>query len=404
MPHSPLPVQRALLGVIVLAGLLLCGLILHPLFIDGDVFAASSYLHGGDFGFFWAAPQIAAHHITTLFSPPEYMAAMTQLYPGGDINRNELPYAYPLHSLFFYAPFAALPYLPALAVWTLSGIAAYGAAVAACAGPGTRRLAAAVALAAPAVVVCVMVRQNGLFIAAASLLVLLCLQRNRPVLAGILLGCLTLKPHLFVLWPLMLLVQRQWRCLAAASLTTVFLVGLSLAVHGVHAWQLYLDTVPGIQWRYTSWHDEAAGLRTFQLMMPGVVMAVRLLGLPLNATIALQCTIAALVMASTARVFYRRTLPLPLTAMLLASGGLLLTPYGYNYDLPLLSAAIILHWLHTPTPSWQRGIGLLGVWLAVLVYPLNFALMPLGPIILGLIFFSAVRLSRTGPFNPKGDS
>ena len=384
-------------------GLFLVACFLPHLFIHEHFFSAASYSSAGDFAFFWGAPQIARGHIAALFSPPDYFALLRSLHPGWTVNENGLPYAYPLHSLFFYAPFSWLPYVPSMTVWSLGGLLTYGAAVSACAPPKARKLALACALMAPAAILCVLVRQNGLFIGAASLAVLLCLQRNRPIVAGIVLGCLTLKPHLFVLWPLMLLMHRQWRCLLAAGVTTLLLVGTSLAVHGIDAWHDYLTLVPSMQWHYTSWHDDLAEKRNFQLMMPGVVMALRLAGASIATTIAVQCA-AGIAVVMGALLAFRHPLPLPLTAILLASGGLLMTPYAYNYDLTLLSAAIALHWLTAPSSALSRWIGLAGFLLAVLVYPLNFSDTPLGPVMLALVFFDAVREARALPLRSKGDS
>ena len=60
----------------------------------------------------------------------------------------------------------------------------------------------------------------------------LLLMRSRPVLAGILLGLLTAKPHLALLFPIALVCARSRRALAAMALSAVLLALVSLAAFG----------------------------------------------------------------------------------------------------------------------------------------------------------------------------
>src|SRR3546814_16331144 len=65
------------------------------------------------------------------------------------------------------------------------------------------------------------------------------LLERRPWLAGALFGCLTLKPHLALLIPLVLAARGLWRPFVAAGLTSVGLVALSAAVFGLERWQAF---------------------------------------------------------------------------------------------------------------------------------------------------------------------
>ena len=56
----------------------------------------------------------------------------------------------------------------------------------------------------------------------------LALRRTRPVTAGILLGCLTFKPQLGILFPFLLLFERNWTMIASAALTAAALADAQL--------------------------------------------------------------------------------------------------------------------------------------------------------------------------------
>jgi alpha-1,2-mannosyltransferase len=71
----------------------------------------------------------------------------------------------------------------------------------------------------------------------------LCLRRDRPIAAGVLIG-LTIALKLFPLLLLLpLLIQRRWRCVAAALGTAALVLGLSFAVVGWDQTLFYLTKV-----------------------------------------------------------------------------------------------------------------------------------------------------------------
>jgi hypothetical protein len=84
---------------------------------------------------------------------------------------------------------------------------------------GDRRLLTAILL-SPAAVFCLISGQSSFVTAAMLLTIFACLDR-KPVLAGVLLGLLTLKPHLGLLFPVMLAVSGRWRVFLVASATAL---------------------------------------------------------------------------------------------------------------------------------------------------------------------------------------
>ena len=87
---------------------------------------------------------------------------------------------------------------------------------------------------------------GGLWLAAFHIL------PRRPVLAGILIGCMIVKPHLAILAPIVFLYRREWRAFAAAACTVAALVGLSILVFGLDLWIVYLTKTALVQRRWST--------------------------------------------------------------------------------------------------------------------------------------------------------
>ena len=62
----------------------------------------------------------------------------------------------------------------------------------------------------------------------------------RPLVAGILLGALTVKPQLGLLFPLMLILTGRWMVFAAAAATALALAGMTALLFGTEVWEDYL--------------------------------------------------------------------------------------------------------------------------------------------------------------------
>lgn len=144
---------------------------------------------------------------------------------------------YPPIFMLLIAPIAALPYLPALALWQAGSVAAVAASL--------RRLlpdwrALFIALASPLTAMVLANGQNA-FLTAALLCAGLTQLERRPLLAGALLGGLAFKPQLALIIIPLLLFTRNWRAIAAAAFSVLLMCGASLALWGVAAWLAFLD-------------------------------------------------------------------------------------------------------------------------------------------------------------------
>ena len=171
--------------------------------------------------------------------------------------------------------------------------------------------------------------QNG-FLTAALLLLGLAYMRRRPLVAGIAFGCLTIKPQLGLLIPLLLLYDRNWRTIGWALLASALLVALSAAMFGIASWAAYVTDALAYQRSVmTDWYG------IFLRMMPTVFGSVRTLGFsPATATQA-QLPVTICAFAAVLWLLYRERDGLR-RAFTVTCATFLVTPYAFNYDMGAL--------------------------------------------------------------------
>ncbi|WP_407529085.1 glycosyltransferase family 87 protein [Methylobacterium oryzisoli] len=337
---------------------------------------------GRDFINNWVGPRLAfSGRLATLFDLSGYHAALGQEFG------TPLPFhnwGYPPFTLILLRPLALLPYGVALGLWTL-GLFAVFAAVTLSPVPPERRMRALLLLAlAPACLINAVGGQNGFLTAALFLGGLMALDR-RPVLAGILFGLLTFKPHLGLILPFALVALGAWRTILAAATSALVLVAVSLAAFGIEPWQQYVTATSGFQYGLL---DHYEGF--FTTMMISVCAAARSFGLPTAPAFALQAAVTLPVLAATVYAVRETRDPLK-RATVLAAAVPLMTPYAFNYDLTALSAVIVWRVFVRPEAAPERVV----VWLAWVTPALSmqFGLLGIGfaPVPLLAFFALAVR-------------
>ncbi|HVI28291.1 glycosyltransferase family 87 protein [Hansschlegelia sp.] len=378
--RSPVVLPLALSALTCAAGFILMGrYTLAPATLPLD---AAGYALGRDFVNVWNGARLAlAGEPTILFDRGAYQASLAAVFGPRFPDHN---WSYPPHALLLFWGFGALPYLTALALWaTLTG-AAFLAAVAALAPVGRRRLCCVLAAISPASVVDVAFGQNGHLTGALTLGAFATLDR-RPRLAGVLIGLLTVKPHLGLLLPFALVAIGAWRTIGWAALTTLALVALSIVVFGLEPWRLYFGVTTGVQSEILT-----QGVGGFVTMMPTVYQAAKAL-LGSGAAWPAQALATAMVLPLVVFAF-RRTADPAARALMLTAGTLLALPYAFNYDMTALSGAIAV-WAAT---GRQGGGWLLLAWVApIVIMPVAVAGAPLGPV--ALIAALAVALRAPVP-------
>ncbi len=350
----------------------------------------TSLVVGRDFLNFWMYGRAApTPDPSRFYDLTEYHRALEALlgpnYPGQN-------WSYPPSIFFIAAPFGLLGYLQALLVWMLASGALFF--VIARRHVADNRLLIALLL-SPAAVLCVMSGQSSLVTAAMLVTIFAWLDR-RPVAAGILIGLLTLKPQLGILFPVMLIASGRWRVFASATVTTLVLVAATAFVFGPQVW---IDFI-------------AKGLPANNLVLadperiatpyyPTVFMNLRGIDLPYSAAMAVQLCFSAFAIAVVYWTFrFRRDAdPLWLMALFFAC-SVCAVPYLSSYDtLALTFAALLLLGTGTLDANGRRLVQLV-YWLPIIQIGLGNWHIP-GPALIAPAFalyaFMRLRASEASP-------
>jgi len=280
-----------------------------------------------DFVALWAAARLAfeghaasAYDLATFTR--EQLAGVGQL--GG-----EYAWAYPPTYFLPLLPLALFSYAKAALLWLFVTLFLYAAAIRSILPRPTTVL---VALASPFVLWNFFVGQNG-FLTAALIGGALVLLDRRPIAAGILLGLLTWKPQLGILFPLILILTGRWRVFASAAATALMLAAVSELAFGLEAWTAF----------FAALHDQAGTV----LDRGGVAFhkqqSVHALARLLGAGDTLAWTlhiVAALAATLFTGWLWLRPVDQRLKAASLVGAALIATPYLFIYDLPILSVPL----------------------------------------------------------------
>jgi hypothetical protein len=191
---------------------------------------ATSLVVGRDFLNFWMYGREAwLAEPSRFYDPLIYNDMLTAFlgpnYPGQN-------WSYPPSIMLIAAPFGRLSYFAALSIWTALGLGIF--VWIARQRIGDRQLLLPILL-SPAAIFCLMSGQSS-FLTTAMLLTIVCCLDRRPLLAGILIGLLTLKPQVGLLFPVLLAASGRWRVFAVAAGTTVVVIGLTAALFGPQVW------------------------------------------------------------------------------------------------------------------------------------------------------------------------
>ncbi len=284
---------------------------------------------GHDFVAFFAAATMVGDGLASAVYDVARIHA-TEIAVGG-AGTPVYPWLYPPTFLLAVAPLAWLPYLPALILWLAASVTLY-CWVAWRIIPDLRLLP--VVLAFPAIAQCLISGQNSLLFAALFGAGLLSLER-RPWLAGLAFGLFVCKPQLAVLLPFALIAGRHWHAVAATAVAATAVVAVSLLAFGVAPWQEFVAHALG-----TTGFLEAGQIPWPR--MPTVFAALSLAGLGKGTAYTGQLLVMLVAAAGIAFV-WARPVPFHLKAAALCLSVLLATPYGFDYDMPVIGLGLL--WL-----------------------------------------------------------
>lgn len=231
--------------------------------------------------------------------------------------------------------------------------------------------------------------QNGALTASLALGALL-LMNKRPVLAGICVGLLSIKPHLGLLFPIALACAGMWTAFVSASVTVVIFTGVSIFVFGLAVIPAFLHGLnfarAAVEIGYLPWAQ-----------MSSVFASLREAHVPVSIAYAGQAC-SALAAAVAVGWVWRRSGDTAMRATVLIAGTFLVSPYAYEYDAVWLAGAIALYvakGLRDGWMRWEREI-LCVAWFSPPLVMLagNFVNSIVGPIVFAALVGLAVRRVR----------
>jgi alpha-1,2-mannosyltransferase len=343
-------------------------------------------LWGRDFVNVYTSGKLALQgRLDILYDVDAYRAFQDRLFAGGLRYHN---YSYPPVTLLYTWLFALLPYPAALVAW-LGGT---GTCFALAARPYLRdaRLPAWVAIVAPASVVNIWAGHYGFLIGALWLGAWHLLPR-RPVLAGILIGLMVVKPHLAILAPIVLAWRREWAAIGAAAATTALLGALSALLFGPQLWVTYLSETTRLQ---AAMVGETGAF--FITMMPTVVPSLALAGVKLSAAVLAQAAIGLAATALLLRHLPRRSRDAGLAT---AAATFLVLPYAFSYDMTAAGLGALLLFrkslLHGRAGLVAFGAGAAALTPMLVMY-LNLSHLPLAPLLTGFQLLALLGLIKGG--------
>lgn len=323
-----------------------------------------------DFISFWGAAKLVWAGTPALAYDHVALLAVQVQAAAFDPNTG-MPFPYPPATLLMFLPFATLPFPLAMALWSLVTLGIY-AWVARRFAPQSQWLAVSF----PPVFTIAALGQNGFVTAALFLGGLILLRREKKFAAGLLLGCLIIKPQLALMLPVAMLAGREWRVIAGAAISAPAVLVIGLIAFGAETTSAWIHQMPLFveiaQEGLVGWHK-----------LVSVYAALRQVGIPETAAFALHSAVAILAAALVARTWYSGADPL-LKAAVLGAATMLASPYVYLYDTLVVIPAFVWLVQRQASPAVVGALWLLPMAIiaqnAFNIAPLNVA--PLLPITL----------------------
>jgi hypothetical protein len=240
-----------------------------------------------------------------------------------------LPWTYPPQFDLLVAPLALLP--PGLA-YALFVSATLGAYLLILRRIGGTNFVSALIVMCPAILITIKCGQNGFL--TGTLIGLTCLgfQAN-SAWAGLPLGLMIVKPHLAIGFALYTLVTRRWRAAAVAAAIVLATSAIATVLLGASVWTAVLDGAKEARIFLEQ------GFYPLHRMI-SIYAVLRSLQAPAFVAMAAQICVALGALGAIA--FASRRLNARQSLGVTAIASLLISPYAYDYDLPILGIGLAL--------------------------------------------------------------
>ncbi|WP_374643757.1 glycosyltransferase family 87 protein [Tabrizicola sp.] len=320
-----LALQGRLLWLVVLAGVTVTVLFTQTILQVSFILTAEPATEAikVDFRVFWAAAQLALQGEPLAAFDTARLGDIHKVDPGAF-----MPWLYPPGYLVALMPFGALSFSTGFLVFTLLSVLLMGLA--------TRSLSAgsvpvwlAMTL-APAYVPTLIIGQNNLIWLAGLLAALAALRDGRWALAGIFIGCLTLKPQLGLLLPVALLAAGLWRSILVAIITAAILALVPTLMFGPEYWPLLAE-------RLSLMGKSLIHSLPDLFLMVGPMYLMSLLGLEAETALRLQWGIVGLAAACVAFLWRSDRYGFDARVAGLMLAMLLSAPYLWYYEAAMMA-------------------------------------------------------------------
>ena len=278
-----------------------------------------------DFHVFWAAGGFGIQGTPLLAFDQDALRAAY-----GTCSKTWLPWVHPAPAMLLLAPIAMLPFLSA---WGLFNVLSLTALALALRNFTEYRSGTFVAtLLAPAMLPAIVVGQFSLLWIAGLLGAIAALRADRPILAGLLIGCLTIKPALGLLIPVALVAIGAFRTIIAAALTSVAIHAGAILYYGAGYWST---------WRDVSVSHAIGNINELGNLekMTSISAALTRLGIGSQTAVALNLGLALFLAVVVFVVWRRYSVHSDIAAAVLFAAIPVATPYLWYYDAAFLAIA-----------------------------------------------------------------
>ena len=322
-----------------------------------------------DFFAYWTGGRmVLLGQINELYDPAVQGALQAAAVPS---TRGLAWFISPPTTALLLVPWSALPYGWGALAWTATSVAVLGLALQ-YARPllghreGDHRLFVGVMWSTPAVFELIGAGQNTALALLAVMLSLRLAANGREIGAGAVLAAGLYKPHLFVLVPVVLLVQRRYRALGALAATSALVFLATLPVVGLGAWSSWAKALASPLYR-----DQVQVGLTWKMQSVSALSAA--LGAPPRLAFVFLLIGAAAFVWSARR--FRDDAPRVWALALMTT--VVFGPHAMMYDLVLLVPVAAYLFAHRNT----RAARLLGIVTCVLLWsvPIRYAVAGLDP-------------------------
>ena len=357
---------------------------------------------GIDFAVFWVASHVLLHGSPwQVYSHLAFAKAEAMLLPTFQLS-SFLPWLYPPAFLFAVAPLALLPLAVSYLLFVGVSVLLFTGVTLRLSGLGqalgSSRVAALFVAGSPSVFVAALVGQNSLLTAAFAALAVHWVDR-KPVLGGLCIGLLAIKPQMAMVFPFVLIAAGAWRAFAVAAISALSITALGLLAGGMQTLHLFLLNAEFLG------SVVIEHLFHFWRASPTTFAALRISGVGLTFAQLGQAWVAIAAIAAACQV-WRRSRDARLRCAALVVSTLIANPYVWHYELAWLGVALACLVSLGFDEGWLRGEQAVQAfaWLLPLYEYFNpyWGLPQIGPIVLLvalLVISRRMRATAEGTFS-----